>query len=466
MIPCIEYTRASTSHQEYSVGDQDKQIREWARHNGYKIIRSYCDDGISGHYVAKRPGFLQMIEDITTGNVDARALLIWDSYRFARNMVEFLTYKQMIQQHGLSVIAVSEPIVQDEDAQLYIDAINGASGEIYLRKLSKDSKRGIRARVADRHEHHGPAPFGYRDDKNTKEIYIDEKQAEWVRYIFNQVEDSVPYLQICHALNDSGIRTARGSEWSVYSLKYLLHNRTYCGQLEATLDGEHGIFQGKHESIIPPEQFDRVQAIMQEREGRRKKYAHSTNQYVHWLSGLMYCPVCGAAMSHVKRPGGRKPAYRCNSIGGGRRCPNGSMRIFLIEDAVFDELQKITDDPMYYNHVNVTSVKPAVDYDAKIKSLEKKLDRAKQAYLAEIDSLEEYRENKMKLTSAIENAEKQKNSPKEKISPEEFRTQARDVLETLRSDAPMDEKVSVSHALIEKVCPDSRTGTITIYFYG
>ena len=160
MIPAIVYARASTDHQEYSVNDQLKYIKDWAKHHGYKIIKVYIDDGISGAFVAKRPGFLSMIEDVTTNLSGAKALLIWDSYRFARNMVEFLTYKQMIRQHGVSVIAVTEPIVEDEDAQLYIDAINGASGELYLRKLSKDSKRGIRAKVVERHEHLGFAPYG------------------------------------------------------------------------------------------------------------------------------------------------------------------------------------------------------------------------------------------------------------------------------------------------------------------
>ena len=73
MIPCIEYTRASTSRQEYSVGDQDKSIRSWAERNNYKIVRSYCDDGISGHYAAKRPGFLSMIEDITAERIGVKA---------------------------------------------------------------------------------------------------------------------------------------------------------------------------------------------------------------------------------------------------------------------------------------------------------------------------------------------------------------------------------------------------------
>lgn len=49
-----------------------------------------------------------MIEDISAEKYEVKALLIWDSYRFVRNMVEFLTYKQMIRQHGIAVIAISE----------------------------------------------------------------------------------------------------------------------------------------------------------------------------------------------------------------------------------------------------------------------------------------------------------------------------------------------------------------------
>lgn len=467
MIPCIEYTRASTSKQEYSVGDQDKQIREWAKRNKYLIVKSYCDDGISGHYASKRPGFLSMIEDITSEKLDVKALLIWDSYRFARNMVEFLTYKQMIQQHGISVIAVSEPMVQDEDAQLYINAINGASGELYLRKLSKDSKRGIRARVVDRHEHHGKAPFGYRDDPVKKELVIDDEQARWVHYIFDEVENGSSYLQICHHLNDEGVKTAAGYQWAVPPLKYVLRNKTYCGKLEVNLGGEHGIYEGRHPAIIDTSQFDRVQAIMNDKEARRHKYTSSTNKYVHWLSGLMYCPVCGAAMSHISRHDGRKPRYRCNHIGKGQACTNGSVKVEVLEQAVFEELERIISDPLYVAEVVTVHTAPVVDYDQEIAKLQKKLDRCKQAYIDEIDSIEEYRENKTRLTAEIKKAKaQQKKRPAVRASKKRFRQQAKEVLKVLQSEAPVEEKVKVSHALIEKICPDSRTHTIKIYFYG
>lgn len=469
MIPCIEYTRASTNHQEYSVGDQDRQIRDWAKRNKYKIVKSYCDDGISGHYAAKRPGFLSMIEDITAEKYEVKALLIWDSYRFARNMVEFLTYKQMIRQHGISVIAISEPQVQDEDAQLYIDAINGASGELYLRKLSKDSKRGIRAKVVDRKEHLGFAPYGYRMDRNERCLVVVEEEAEWVRYIFSEVEKGTAYLQICHALNDAGVRTRRGAEWQVPPLKYVLANQTYAGRVAATLDGQYGVYEGKHPVIIPPEQFDRVQNILSERQAKHKPYTRNTGKYVHWLSGLMRCPLCGASMSYRKGYDGRKPSYRCNGAVEGTPCKNGAIKVWVLEDAVYGELEKVITDPAAMELVKVDHVRPKamVDIDGQISKLRNQLARAKRAYLEEIDTVEEYRENKIRIENAIDKLEKRKEESEDSsVSSDSFRDQCQDALSVLKSDAPMDDKAAVAHALIEKVEADSKKKEITVTFFG
>lgn len=468
MIPCIEYTRASTNHQEYSVGDQDKQIQAWAKRNNYKIIKSYCDDGISGHYAAKRPGFLSMIEDITAERIDVKALLIWDSYRFARNMVEYLTYKQMIQQHGISVIAISEPMVQDEDAQLYIDAINGASGELYLRKLSKDSKRGIRAKVVDRHEHLGFAPYGYRMDRNEKMLVVQEAEAEYVRYIFNEVESGTSYLQICRTLNDAGIRTRRGAEWSVVPLKYLLSNDTYAGRVAATLDGQHGVYEGKHPAIIAPAQFDHVQKLMDDRSSKHKKYQRHEGHYVHWLSGLMRCPICGGSMSYVRGYGGRKPSYRCNGAFGGASCRNGATKVWILEDAVYQELEKAAAGGISVVKTEKPHPKISIDLDAQIERLHGQLARAKRAYIEEIDTIEEYRENKAKIEENIRKLEDRKRAASEE-SPEAasvFVNKCQDALDLLRSDAPMDVKAAVAHALIEKVTADSKSKEITVTFFG
>ena len=469
MIPAIEYTRASTDHQEYSVRDQHKFNLDWAKRNKYKIVKTYSDDGISGGTVAKRPDFLQMIEDITTGRLpDIKALLIWDSFRFSRNMVEFLTYKQMIRQHGISVIAVSEPMVQDEDAQLYIDAINGASGELYLRKLSKDSKRGIRAKVVDRKEHLGFAPFGYRMDRNTRQLVIIDDEAEWVHYIFQQVIDGVPYLQIAKQLNESGCKTRKGYNWTNTQVCYTLRNRTYCGQLEVNLDGQHGIYDGKHPPIVEKETFDKVQTIMEERAAKRKPYEHSTNEYVHWLSGLLRCPYCGGSFSYQKGYNGRGNRYRCNNTVSGAKCDNLTIPVKTVENLVFEKLKEICDFPevICNLHLTIPQPKSIVDYDAEIKKLKNQLSRAKKAYIEEIDTLEEYRENKARLTTAIEKLEVRRDSiAQPAFDPSAFQEKCLSALSLLQSETPMDQKAAASHALIEKITTDNVKKEITIYFY-
>ena len=465
----IEYTRASTDHQEYSVADQHKSNMKWAAQHNYKIMKTYCDDGISGGTVAKRPGFLSMIEDITTGRLpDIKALLIWDSFRFSRNMVEFLTYKQMIRQHGISVIAVSEPQVQDEDAQLYIDAINGASGELYLRKLSKDSKRGIRAKVVDRHEHLGKAPFGYRMDRNLRQLVIQEDEAEWVRYIFQKVIDGTPYLQIAQHLNESGCKTVKGYKWTNNQLCYTLKNRTYCGMLEVHLDGQHGIYDGKHPPIIEKDTFEKVQRIMEERAAKHKRYEHSTNEYVHWLSGLMRCAYCGGSLSHQKGYGGRKNRYRCNNAVNGVKCQNHSITVKTAESLVIEKLKEICDSPETIRTLHLTTPKPKsiIDYEAEIRKLKNQLSRAKKAYIEEIDTLEEYRENKVRLTAAIEEMEKKRDGMENPaFDPASFQGKCLSVLSLLQSEAPMDQKAAASHALIEKILCDNLKKEITIYYF-
>ena len=470
MIPAIIYARASTDHQEYYVNDQLKYIKDWAKHHGYKIVKVYIDDGISGAFVSKRPGFLSMIEDVTTDLSGAKALLIWDSYRFARNMVEFLTYKQMIRQHGVSVIAVTEPIVEDEDAQLYIDAINGASGELYLRKLSKDSKRGIRAKVVERREHLGFAPYGYRMDRNTRQLEIQPEEAKWVKYIFQCVIDGLPYLAICQKLREAGVKTRKGCAWTNTQVKYTLTNKTYCGLLEVTLDGKHGIYDGKHEPIIDRETFDNVQTIIEERLAKHKKYQRSSYQYKHWLSGLMRCPYCGGALSYVQGSGGRADRYRCNSRTDGKGCVNLSVKVNVAADFVLDQLQQIYDSPEMLCTLKTVTPQPAnrIDYDAEIKKLRGQLTRAKKAYMEEIDTLEEYRENKTRLTAAIEDMEAQKNAAAAGViqfDPAAFQEKCLSALSVLQSDVDIEKKVAVSHNLIEKIDCDNINKVLTIYFY-
>ena len=305
-------------------------------------------------------------------------------------------------------------------------------------------------------------------DRNARQLVIVDDEAEWVRYIFQQVIDGVPYLQIAKKLNENGCKTRKGYNWTNTQIRYTLKNRTYCGQLEVNLDGQHGIYDGKHPPIVEKETFDKVQTIMEERAAKRKPYEHSTNEYVHWLSGLLRCPYCGGSFSYQKGYNGRGSRYRCNNTVSGAVCGNLTIPVKTVENLVFEKLKEICDFPEVICNLHLTSPQPKsiIDYEAEIKKLKNQLSRAKKAYIEEIDTLEEYRENKVRLTAAIEKMEARRDSiAQPQFDQTAFQEKCLSALSLLQSDVPMDQKAAASHALIEKITADNVKKEITIYFY-
>ena len=82
-IPAVGYLRRSTEKQEASIRDQKSAIEKYAFEKGYRIVRWYIDDGISGDATEKRVGFLNMIDDANRLR-DFKAILCWDQDRFGR----------------------------------------------------------------------------------------------------------------------------------------------------------------------------------------------------------------------------------------------------------------------------------------------------------------------------------------------------------------------------------------------
>src|SRR5262245_57114051 len=79
LIDAVTYLRRSSDDpsQEYSIEDQRKHVTEFAAEKGYRVVREYVDDGISGDNTAKRKDFLRMIDDAQRLG-DFKAIVCWD----------------------------------------------------------------------------------------------------------------------------------------------------------------------------------------------------------------------------------------------------------------------------------------------------------------------------------------------------------------------------------------------------
>ena len=86
--PAVAYYRMSTDRQDKSVAEQREAVERYAREHGFKIVREYCDEAISGDETRRRAGFKRMIADAESLG-DFEVILCWDQDRFGRfNSIE------------------------------------------------------------------------------------------------------------------------------------------------------------------------------------------------------------------------------------------------------------------------------------------------------------------------------------------------------------------------------------------
>ena len=82
-VPAVAYIRMSSDKQEASPEQQREELKKLAKRDGYRILRWYFDDGISGDATEKRYDFQRMIADAEMKG-DFKAILCWDQDRFGR----------------------------------------------------------------------------------------------------------------------------------------------------------------------------------------------------------------------------------------------------------------------------------------------------------------------------------------------------------------------------------------------
>ena len=91
-----------------SIINQKKILQKYALDHGWKNIRFYIDDGISGT-TFNRPGFQEMIADIEAGIV--KRVIIKDMSRLGRDYLQVGMYTEiMFPEHDVHFIAVNDGV--------------------------------------------------------------------------------------------------------------------------------------------------------------------------------------------------------------------------------------------------------------------------------------------------------------------------------------------------------------------
>jgi DNA invertase Pin-like site-specific DNA recombinase len=477
------YIRVSDERQdEYSPDSQLKKIREYAAKEGYMIPDEFVfyDDGISGKSVKKRDDFNRMIALAKEKTHPFDVIYVWKFSRFARNQEESIVYKSLLSKHNVSVVSVSEPIPEGPFGSL-IERVIEWTDAYYLVNLSGEVRRGMTEKVS-RGEPTCAPPMGYimRDGK----YYPDEEsgKADIVREVFTLYASGVRQREIALVLADRGIRTRNGKKPEIRWVEYILRNQCYIGKIRYTTDGSKAVSKGKldnesimvvdgqHEPIISMELWDKVQRMLDDQKKAYGKYAKRNQPIGHMLKGLVKCSACGGSLAVNGYSGKAKVrCLQCCNYSRGSCRTSHNITLPRIEAAFVEGLKEAIGNKQF----NIVPSKPkksdptAIDYDKLIAVEERRLARAKEAYLAEIDTIEQYAQNKKEITERIDDLKSRREKDTEKeIDIDVFADKVAGVVELIeREDVTVEAKNEALHHIIEKVVYEKAKGNLAIFFH-
>lgn len=303
-----------------SVTNQREMLKRYvSEQENFFIVKEYVDDGYTGTNF-DRPGFKQMIEDIEAGIIDT--VITKDLSRLGRERLGVGHYTEIyFPEHNVRYIALLDNIDTYFDAGMNDMApFKGVINDMYVRDISKKIRSSLIERKKAGNFLGVTAPYGYQKDPNNKfHLIINEKEAEVVKRVFRLYLEGNGLTRIAQILTKDGVpvpgesrdigktrRTALYSSWKQTTIRRILDNRVYLGELVqfkrrkinykskrriTVPEEERYICRGTHEAIIDEESFYAVQNILK----KNKSFKGTKHDYL--FKGLLFCSECGARLN-------------------------------------------------------------------------------------------------------------------------------------------------------------------------
>lgn len=381
-IPQIEqkraaiYVRVSTQYQvdRASLPVQRSELVNYAKYAlDIPDFVIFEDAGYSAKNT-DRPDYQQMMARIRTGEFSH--LLVWKIDRISRNLLDFAAMYSELKQLGVVFVSKNEQFDTSSamgEAMLKIILV---FAELERNMTAERVSAVFLSRANDGIWNGGKVPFGYAYDKQTKTFSILEDEAKTVRLIYALYESSKSLVTVSKALNERGIKTRNGSEWSPTTVHTMLSNPFYSGTYRYNYRNESNphhhvpkkkedwiLVKNHHPAIVSPEHQAAVELILASKSyGKNQTYQRKN---IHAFAGLLTCGYCGSTMAatidRARADGWRPSVYICSR----RRMSNDCQNKYVSD---------VTLGPFVLNFfANLIKVSNSFGKSTSIETLEKKL---------------------------------------------------------------------------------------------
>lgn len=306
-----------------SIANQRTLLTNYAKKNGFRNVKIFIDDGVSG-VTFNHPGFKEMMKLIEADQVST--LIVKDMSRLGRNYIEVgqLT-ETILPMHDVRFIAVNDGVdslAGEDDFTPFRNIMN----EWYAKDMSRKMRSSLKIKDSQGYAI-GVPPLGYKKDpENPKMWVIDEEGAEIVRHIYSLRQQGKNVTDIANILRHEKIyipsvyaekkgfrkpyvKASRGEYcWDKSIVTKILQNRSYVGdvvnfktysksfKLKKRLDNPEDnwkIHKNVHEPIIDRDLFEQIQKTFGNTRRKNSKYIEK-----NMFAGLLKCSDCGANLNY------------------------------------------------------------------------------------------------------------------------------------------------------------------------
>lgn len=281
----VGYIRCSTENSEDSPQVQQSAIEQYCEREKHELVRIYTDYGVSGGLpLLDRPEAGRMLAEAPGLGISAIVALRLE--RFSRNLYDLIGFIDAVGRHKLTLLFVTESYADDASGRMMLQ-VTGVIAEYYRKLAGQRIREHHRYKAARGEWAGGYAPLGYKWDKDTKTLAIDESRADDAIAVFQTfVNCNGSAGATARVLNAQGITTAKGSRWQASHLLRIIANPVYarCVHFGDVVTPTELIPE-----LIPADMVGQAATMFAQREK-----TPMTKQYDFAFSRLITCSKCGS----------------------------------------------------------------------------------------------------------------------------------------------------------------------------
>jgi len=338
------YGRVSTTDQAEngkSLLDQEQTLRQWAKLQGWQVVAVYIDKGVSGG-TDDRPELQNLLLDAKNHRFDL--VLATKLDRVMRNTRLTLNTIEDLKKSDVALVTMDGT-----------DTRQGGIADIMLSMLAamaqyeriRIAERITAARAYRRAQNQwsaGRVLFGYRFDKESKQLLICEPEAEAIRQIFNiYTTQKIGIANLAELMNKTNYlpphrKNQKYDYWRGFTILHILKHPGYRG-------GPSDQWPYKTPAIITPELWQQAQV-----QRANNFHFRPSDQGKTKYQSRLFCGLCGHTLT-LERNGGKRRVYSCP---GRKRImhPDGSQLCTLprfeavkLDRKIKTKINKIFSDP-------------------------------------------------------------------------------------------------------------------------